>query len=232
MCFWTNWKSKKGLSRLADVTALGDTMRFGQTSLLFQTTPKTQYWYGKFLCRWWNMRKLNCNSLIKSSPLPFCRCDSFNYPGEVSFCTRAAKSLYHWYRRYKEAKWFEGKKCLFSTHFYTFLRANLRYILVVVRGSKIYFCSPGSVWNGTCNSPFQKFQFLWRVLIHNTPQGLKVLSPVSQFLWVRFYGGRILFSTRLLCGTAWDEKEKFVGRKIVFLRKNMYAPFLIGNSVG
>ena len=32
-----------------------------------------------------------------------------------------------------------GKKCLFSTLSYTFLMENLRFILVVVRGSKIHF---------------------------------------------------------------------------------------------
>ena len=47
-----------------------------------------------------------------------------------------------WYQRYREAKWFEGKKCLFSTYPYTFLKGNLRFILAVVRGSKIYFAVP------------------------------------------------------------------------------------------
>ena len=50
---------------------------------------------------------------------------------------RAAKSWYRWYQRYREAKWFEGKQRLFSTYSYTFLSGNLRFILVVVRGSKI-----------------------------------------------------------------------------------------------
>ena len=52
--------------------------------------------------------------------------------------SRAAKNQYRWYR---EAKWFEGKKCLFSTYSYTLLRGNLGFILVVVQGSKIYFAA-------------------------------------------------------------------------------------------
>ena len=41
-----------------------------------------------------------------------------------------SEKVFFIYRRYREAKGFEGKKCLFS---YKFLRGNFRFILVVVR---------------------------------------------------------------------------------------------------
>ena len=50
---------------------------------------------------WWKIQNIEKNQ--KSSPRT-----------HQLVSGRAAKSRYRWYRRYKEAKWFERKKCLFS----------------------------------------------------------------------------------------------------------------------
>ena len=56
---------------------------------------------------------------------------------------RPAKSWYRCYRRYREEKWFEGRKCLFSTYSYTFLREICNLFLLWYREAK-YILQPWS----------------------------------------------------------------------------------------
>ena len=95
----------------------------------------------------------------------------------------AAKSRYH--RRYREAEWFEGKKCLFFTYSYTFLRGNKRFILAVVRGSKIYFANlgwcadPAATLTTTrmCEVTTQRVNYVW--ILRRTEQTAYGRTPVS-----------------------------------------------------
>ena len=55
---------------------------------------------------------------------------------------QGAKSHYRWYQRYREANWLEGKKCLFSTHSFTFLRGKCAIHSCCGTGKQNIFCSP------------------------------------------------------------------------------------------